>query len=182
MESKLNDVPQRITQEEKNKFKNSWSLKYIEKLKEKKTLLIEIINSDYDPDKKPTSLLKKLNLDIELSELENKIFWEEVAFIDWINRANSQRQIDNADLNEAVDNIDKLIGIAKAEVSNWLKVQMPIDSQFIEELSVKDFGERLRRISEKLNQFETVNIHDNAQLVQFYKSLKVEMQKFNLIK
>ncbi len=183
MEQKNNtlEIPPHITQEEKNKFKHAWSVQYIEKLKEKEKkleMLIEsnghackigLVATDYEKH------LEIINWELELLELKNKIFFEKVVLRDWLNRAIKQSGLDEADIAEAKEKMDGLLQIARDAVKKDSENPHDFEGQMVTAINMVD------RIRDLLNKYETVNIHDNSQLVQYYKSLKVELQKQKIL-
>ncbi len=147
-----------MTEKESIQYQVDWRIKFIAALEEKLSLINKMMTGPGG--------LRSVVIDIELAnykieglELEHRITYAKIALNDWTVRLKDYNERFSADVKEARENIDKIIGIANGAIA--MKPNP--------------------RLEELMKKFNTVNKHNDEQLNIFYKSLRVELQTQKLI-
>jgi hypothetical protein len=143
-----------MTQKQKDEFSYSWRVKYLNLLSLKRDFLNDVIGNNADN----SDTLKNLtiiNYQIELCELEHKIFFENIVMEDWKLRVIRHNSLAESELLEARENFESIYDFAKKNIN-------------------------IDRIKFLVDKKESVNLYDDEQIITYYKSIKVELQKNKL--
>jgi hypothetical protein len=144
-----------MTQKQKDEFSYGWRVKYLNILSLKRDFLNDVIGTNADN----SNTLKNLaitNYQIELCELEHKIFFETIVMEDWKLRVVRHDSLAESELLDARENFESIYDFAKKNIN-------------------------IDRIKFLVDKKESVNLYDDEQLITYYKSIKVELQKNKLI-
>jgi len=138
------------TQEEKDNFTYDWKMKYIHALKTQKDITAIILTNGGMNDVF-WSQKRMIELEIESLELQQKIFWEEIAMADYKKRVDRWEEIRNVEIEDARKNMKSILD--KAMKSKNTKVR---------DLVMK---------------YETLDIENNIDdLITWYKSIKLKIE------
>ena len=137
------------TQEEKDRFSLDWRGRYLKALKNYKEHLQSTIAVAYQSAHKEQ---------IELLELEHKIFFEEIVYQDYIRRVERYTAALDMDAKEARHKITDVIKQAELVI-------------------VEQGANNTDRLKSLITKSNTVNFHDDEQVVTLYKSIKLELSK-----
>ena len=152
-----------MTQEEKDMFAANWRMRYLDALKHKQECLSNVIGTNADNHNMKRSY-EIACYKIDLLEVENKIFWEEIVVNDWKERTMAYESKIQGEYEEAKKNVVELMKIAKRIVTvDAYKVNAPTFDKF----------------TQMINKFDSINTSDREQLITFYQSLKLEIKKIN---
>ena len=141
-----------MTQKQKDEFSYGWRVKYLNLLSLKRDFLNDVIGNNAD-----NSNTLIINYQIELCELEHKIFFETIVMEDWKLRVIRHDSLAESELLDARENFESIYDFAKKNIN-------------------------IDRIKFLVDKKESVNLYDDEQLITYYKSIKVELQKNKLIK
>ena len=105
-----------MTQKQKDEFSYGWRVKYLNLLSLKRDFLNDVIGTNADN----SNTLKNLtiiNYQIELCELEHKIFFETIVMEDWKLRVIRHDSLAESELLDARENFESIYDFAKKNIN-----------------------------------------------------------------
>jgi len=150
-----------MEQKEKDQFASEWRMRYLQALLNKQECLSQIIGTNADNH----NIKRNYEIacyKIELLELENKIFWEEIVVNDWKERTIQYDKKISQEYSEAKIHTFQLIKNAK---------------RFLDTDGNKIDRQSFDKIDNIISKLGSIDSSDREQFVTFYQSLRLELSK-----